>query len=234
MKEIWAQLKDIVAKYGLPTTIQGVTYKAKAEKWQRRRVLGVRGRVYEYEVSDIINKYRLLQNYDKDSDNRLKEPPTDHDDDGHERVIIDDEFFKNYVIISDLGVKTTDNGDLEITTKGVVRFILSKELVEEQGLSKAQLAIFTAADDSMSNTINNGDTLMVSIYNEDEHQKPLGGVYVILFNGALMVKRLQYNPVNASYNVISDNEQYQAFSVTPKDEPAFKVIAKVERVVLKK
>ena len=234
MKEIWLTPRELAGKYNCPKTVQGVALRARNENWQKRKAKGVRGGGYEYEVSDIINKYKLLQNYGKDSDNRLKEPPADYDDDGHERVIIDDEFFKNYVIISDLGVKTTDNGDLEITTKGVVRFILSKELVEEQGLSKAQLAIFTAADDSMSNTINNGDTLMVSIYNEDEHQKPLGGVYVILFNGALMVKRLQYNPVNASYNVISDNEQYQAFSITPKDEPAFKVIAKVERVVLKK
>jgi Predicted transcriptional regulator len=56
MKELWVQLKDIVAKHGLPSTIQGVTYKAKVEGWERRRVSGVKGRVYEYEVSDIINK----------------------------------------------------------------------------------------------------------------------------------------------------------------------------------
>ena len=56
MKELWIQLKDIVGKYGMPSTIQGVTYKAKTENWVRRRVSGVKGRVYEYEVSAILNK----------------------------------------------------------------------------------------------------------------------------------------------------------------------------------
>ena len=235
MKPIWLTAKNLIGKYNLPSTVQGLTKRARNENWQKRKAKGIKGGGYEYEVSDIINKYKLLQNYDKDSGNKLKESPTDHDDDDrYERIVVDDVFLKNYMLLGDLGVEIGDNGDLKITTNGVARFILSKEFIEQQGLSNTQLATFTATDDSMSNTINNGDALMVSVYNEAEHQRPLDGIYVILFNDVLMIKRLQYNPVNASYNVISDNKQYQAFSVTPKDEPTFKVIAKIERVITKK
>lgn len=234
MKEIWLTPRELAGKYNCPKTVQGVALRARNENWQKRKAKGVRGGGYEYEVSNIINKYKLLQNYDKDPDNRLKEPPADYNDDEYNRRVVDDDFFKNYVLVGDLGVKTTSSGDLKITTNGIARFILSKEFVEQQGLSNTQLATFTATDDSMSNTINSGDTLMVSIYNEAEHQRPLDGIYVILFNDVLMIKRLQYNPVNASYNIISDNQQYHTFAITPANEPTFKVIAKIERVISKK
>lgn len=235
MKEIWVQLKDIVAKHGLPSTIQGVTYKAKTEKWQRRRVLGVKGRVYEYEVSNIIDKCNTTKEHDKSSNNRLEEKSQDYTTENIEqnRIPVDDAFFKNYVMVGDLNVDTT-NSDLKITTNGIARIILSKDFVEQQGLLNAQLATFTVTDDSMADTIKNGDTLMVSVYDNTKQQKAVDGIYVILFNNVLMVKRLQYNPVKVSYNVISDNQNYQPFTVTPKDEPTFKVIAKLERVLSKK
>lgn len=232
MKQVWLTAKKLIGKYDLPSTVQGLTKKAKNENWQKRKAKGIKGGGYEYEVSDIINKFELLQNYEKDSSSKSEESSLDYNKSN--RILVDDDFFKNYVLVGDLDVKTTDNGDLKITTNGIARIILAKEFVEQQGLSNTQLATFTATDDSMANTINNSDTLMVSIYNEAEHQRPLDGIYVILFNGVLMVKRLQYNPVNASYNIISDNQQYHTFTITPKDEPTFKVIAKLERVLSKK
>lgn len=184
--------------------------------------MGVKGRVYEYEVSSILNK-------DNDFDNKLQEPSAKYN-----RIPVNNDFFNNYVMVGDLSVETADNGELNVKTNGIARIILAKDFVEQQGLANAQLATFTATDDSMTETINNGDTLMVSVYNETEQQRPLDGIYVILFNNVLMVKRLQYNPVTASYNVISDNAQYQSFTITPKDEPTFRVIAKLERVLSKK
>ena len=236
MKELWVQLKDIVARYGMPSTIQGVTYKAKTENWQRRRVMGVKGRVYEYEVSDIINKFELLQNYKANSDNTLREPSPDYNT-GDLRVrgiSVDESFFNNNNIIGELKVDIKDNNTVNISTEGAAWIILSNEFIRRQGLSNAKLATFTAIDDSMADTIRSGDVLLVSIHSDNEQTRVLDGIYVILFNGAVMVKRLQYNPVTASYNIISDNTQYQTFTIIPKDEPAFKVIAKLERVLSKK
>ena len=225
MKELWIQLKDIVGKYGMPTTIQGVTYKAKTENWARRRVSGVKGRVYEYEVSAILNKgfgklEELTVGYDTDKNQQFKIPV--------------DDFFKDHTIISELKVDTSNIDKIKISTDGKAWIILANEFIEQQGLSNVKLATLTAIDDSMSDTIKNGDILLVSIHNDTEQAKVLDGIYVLLFNGAIMVKRLQYNPVQASYNVISDNQHYETFKVIPTEEPSFKVIDKLERVLSKK
>lgn len=232
MKPIWLTAKNLIGKYNLPNTVQGLTKKARNENWQKRKVKGIKGGGYEYEVSDIINKFELLQNYDADPDNTLRESSTEYET--KNKIPVNNNFFENYVLVGDLSVETADNGDLKVKTNGIARIILARDFVEQQGLANAQLATFTATDDSMTDTINNGDTLMVSVYNETELQRPLDGIYVILFNNVLMVKRLQYNPVTASYNIISDNAQYQSFTITPKDEPTFRVIAKLERVLSKK
>ncbi|OCG56013.1 helix-turn-helix domain-containing protein [Gilliamella sp. Fer4-1] len=225
MKELWIQLKDIVGKYGMPSTIQGVTYKAKTENWVRRRVSGVKGRVYEYEVSTILNK----------RNEKMEELAADYNNDNNQKLKIPvDDFFKDHTIIGELKVDTSNIDDIKISTDGAAWIILSNEFVERQGLSNVDLATFTATDDSMSDAIKNGDTLLVSIHNDSTEQaKALGGIYIILFNGVIMVKRLQYNPVDVSYSVISDNQNYKAFTVQ-KEDPNFKVIAKLERVLSKR
>lgn len=238
MKLIWLTAKDLIGKYNLPNTVQGLAKKARNENWEKRRVKGQKGGGFEYEVSNIINKFELLQNYEKGLNNKPQTQSSNHNEDEDEKktngIPVNDDFFKNYIMVGDLGIETTNSNDLKITTNGIARIILSKDFVEQQGLLNAKLATFTVTDDSMADTIKNGDTLMVSVCDETEQQKAVDGIYVILFNGVLMVKRLQYNPVKVSYNVISDNLDYQPFTVTPKEEPTFKVIAKLERVLSKK
>lgn len=45
---MWVELKNIVGVGGLPTSIQGLTKKAKAENWERRRKENVQGKIFEY------------------------------------------------------------------------------------------------------------------------------------------------------------------------------------------
>ncbi|TFU51117.1 hypothetical protein E4T92_06395 [Pasteurella sp. WM03] len=49
----WYELKKITGIGGLPTTVQGITKKAKLENWKRRRVASVKGNVFEYYVGDM-------------------------------------------------------------------------------------------------------------------------------------------------------------------------------------
>lgn len=169
-------------------------------------------------------------------DNQLQELTKNYDinDKKQFKISVDDDFLKNYVIVSELEVDTSDARNVKVTTDNVGQIILSKQFVERQGLSSIKLATFIASDDSMADTIKAGDTLLVSIYNERQQVKALDGIYVILFNNILMVKRLQYKPIEVAYKVISDNVEYQSFTISSKEEPTFKVIAKFERVVLKK
>ncbi len=53
MIQEWFEMKELVGVGGLPTTVQGITKKAKLENWQRRRVAGVKGNVFEYYVGDM-------------------------------------------------------------------------------------------------------------------------------------------------------------------------------------
>ena len=53
MIQEWFELKELTGVGGLPTTVQGITKKAKLENWQRRRVTGVKGKVFEYYVGDM-------------------------------------------------------------------------------------------------------------------------------------------------------------------------------------
>ncbi|MDH3001478.1 ci repressor-like protein [Chelonobacter oris] len=52
MKE-WELVKNLLGIGGLPNTPQGVLLNAKKGNWQRRRVKGVKGNVFEYYVGDM-------------------------------------------------------------------------------------------------------------------------------------------------------------------------------------
>lgn len=52
MKE-WELVKNLLGIGGLPKTPQGVLLNAKKGNWQRRRVAGVKGNVFEYYVGDM-------------------------------------------------------------------------------------------------------------------------------------------------------------------------------------
>ena len=49
----WILIKDSVGQVGFPTTPQGVAKRAIIEQWQRRRVEGVKGNVYEYNIESM-------------------------------------------------------------------------------------------------------------------------------------------------------------------------------------
>lgn len=52
MKE-WELVKNLLGIGGLPNTPQGVLLNAKKGNWQRRRVAGAKGNVFEYYVGDM-------------------------------------------------------------------------------------------------------------------------------------------------------------------------------------
>ncbi|AWX13101.1 hypothetical protein CEP49_06150 [Mergibacter septicus] len=62
---MWVELKNILGIGGLPTTVQGVTKKAKSENWERRRKAGAKGNVFEYAFTSLPQEVQaelLLKN----------------------------------------------------------------------------------------------------------------------------------------------------------------------------
>ncbi|MBF0784331.1 DNA-binding protein [Muribacter muris] len=74
MKE-WVLVKDLVGVGGLAGTPQGVAQRAKKENWQRRRVAGVKGNVFEYYVGDMPESVRQALGF---TAVHFSEPPHDY------------------------------------------------------------------------------------------------------------------------------------------------------------
>ncbi|WP_075321677.1 transposase domain-containing protein [Histophilus somni] len=67
---MWIELKEILGVGGLPTTVQGITKKAKLENWERRRKEGVKGNIFEYAFTSLpqaVQAEYLLKNTSKDN-----------------------------------------------------------------------------------------------------------------------------------------------------------------------
>jgi len=72
------------------------------------------------------------------------------------------------------------------------------------------LSVIRVEGDSMLPTLADGDEILVDRC--DGRQRLRDGIYVLRLEGALMVKRLAFNPVNRSVTIRSDNEAYPSWS----------------------
>ena len=77
------------------------------------------------------------------------------------------------------------------------------------------LSIIRVDGDSMVPSLAHGDEILVDRC--DGRQRLRDGIYVLRLEGALMVKRLAFNPVNKSVTIRSDNDSYPSW---PDCDPA--------------
>lgn len=77
------------------------------------------------------------------------------------------------------------------------------------------LSIIRVEGDSMLPALAHGDEILVDRC--DGRQRLRDGIYVLRLEGALMVKRLAFNPVNKSVTIRSDNDAYPSW---PNCDPA--------------
>lgn len=71
------------------------------------------------------------------------------------------------------------------------------------------LSIIRVDGDSMLPALAHGDEILVDRC--DGRQRLRDGIYVLRLDGALMVKRLAFNPVNKSVTISSDNDAYPSW-----------------------
>ena len=72
------------------------------------------------------------------------------------------------------------------------------------------LSIIRVEGDSMLPTLADGDEILVDRC--DGRQRLRDGIYVLRLEGALMVKRLAFNPVNRTVTISSDNVAYPSWA----------------------
>ena len=86
------------------------------------------------------------------------------------------------------------------------------------------LKIFTAAGDSMTPTIEDGDVLLCDVGRKDFRN---GGIFLITINNEWFIKRLRLK-INGDLEIISENyEKYSTETLHPDDEVELVVIGRV-------
>lgn len=85
-----------------------------------------------------------------------------------------------------------------------------------------QLAVIKVNGDSMEPYLADGDTVLVDMSDTVPRKD---GVYVLNYNGELVVKRLVVKPALRRITVISDNSRYEPYDV--EDGENFRVVGKV-------
>ena len=115
-------------------------------------------------------------------------------------------------VVASMGYGVTIYNEQETAT-----YSISKKLVRDLGVNKGKTEIIFAQGDSMSPTIEGGDSLLV-----DHSRKEIydGKIYCIRMEGQLYAKRLQKIPPNI-IRIVSDNDKYRCFEIDLSKTPEF-------------
>ncbi|QTM01915.1 S24 family peptidase [Mannheimia sp. ZY171111] len=209
----WIELKTIIEELNLDISIQGLTQKAKKANWERRRIEGVKGKIYEYRIADMPLDIQKALGFDFA---KLEENPTAYED---EKPMLRLEVLDVY---ASAGNGSFVTGDLTSYTHAVEFENAYFAQVFQRANAKG-LSIINVDGDSMEPTIGNGDLLFVdttkAAYQGD-------GVYVFSYGENLYVKRLQF--AGDVLLVISDNPRYKEWEIKKENEHKFKIHGKVE------
>ncbi|WP_244153102.1 helix-turn-helix domain-containing protein [Rodentibacter genomosp. 1] len=196
MIQEWFELKELTGVGGLPTTVQGITKKAKLENWQRRRITGVKGKVFEYYVGDMPPSVQAALGFDVSQDGFTQKG---------------DEF--------------EQIPDLSVTESGVMRkyFHFRTDWLKKMAISIAHSTFFKMPDNAMERTIYKGDRALITLFFHDKVKRGLAtledvwrlkeGLYVVRINNRLTIRRLQFDLPKGLY-VLSDNPDYHPIHLT--------------------
>ena len=110
------------------------------------------------------------------------------------------------VIIKALDREPTPEANITDGNRGVVSIRFSKEWINSRSQTDPDsIKVFNMTGQSMVNTLNNGDILIV-----DTSIKEIKylGVYVLEEEGRYAVRRIDYHPDQGSATIILDSEQF--------------------------
>lgn len=95
----------------------------------------------------------------------------------------------------------------------MIRVSLSFLRIYCPGANNHSLHIITCRGDSMEPTLSDGDTVIVDV---SQKNPTTDGVYAVVLNGSVFVKRLQF--LKNGYRLLSDNKHYDAIDVEKYDD----------------
>lgn len=212
MKE-WFLIKDLIGMEELAGTPQGIAQRAKKENWQRRRVAGQKGNVFEYYVGDMPESVQKTLGF---TQTVTKAEP---------KTLVAAQTADDMELVPFYDVRASAGfGAFNSEVYAPDDYIgLSKHWLDVRGLYLNRLVFITALGDSMYPTISDGDMLLI---NQATKQPKDGKIYVFRQGDQLWVKRVQ--GIIGGIRLISDNKAvYNPVDVMFDDALDFEVLGQV-------
>lgn len=131
----------------------------------------------------------------------------------------------DYVLAPRHNVHASAGGGSIISDESVVNHLAFKRewITQSLGCQPDKICVIEVRGDSMTPTINDADLLLLDLRMARQKTE---GVYVIQFQGGLLVKRLRYK-INGTVEVISDNARYPTETLTHKEAEDLQVLGRV-------
>ena len=123
---------------------------------------------------------------------------------------------KEYITLEHIHISPSCGaGTTVINLPEVTPITLGKKMIESvlHVSNPMNLKVFTASGDSMEDTIDDGNLLLVDTGRTDFNN---GGIFIITINNEWFVKRLR-RKLNGQLDIISDNPAYPVESYMPDD-----------------
>lgn len=214
----WFLSTELVGLDGMPNSPTGVSQKAKRNNWLSRKAAG-NGRALEYHISnfhdEVLNalneKFGTLGESNVSSIHRAT-------------TNSDSVSIPEFNVNAAAGAGKLVSGEHQTGT-----FTVSAHLIRDLGLQPEHTAIVFCSGSSMMPTMNDNDRILVDTRELAEPVKD--GVYVIRVDDMVYVKRLKWNILAQGYEIISDNPDYDSFSMFGEDLNRLKIIGRAAMVM---
>ncbi|AWK84506.1 helix-turn-helix domain-containing protein [Photobacterium damselae] len=224
MKE-WFSSAELSTIKGMPNTASNVTRKAKKENWESRQKAGVKGISYEYHIDSLPDDVQkdLLKAYTE------PEKDTPYQNVSSEEIPV-------YDIAASAG-----NGCVPCLYEEPIGHMgIQLDMLRIMGISSANsLFVMPVSGDSMEPTLYDGDMILVKKLTDNFLL--IDGVYVLRLGDSVKVKRIQYNKINHTLIIKSDNHYLYRDEVIEGDnliqcekDNQIQVIGEVLRVLMAK
>ena len=129
---------------------------------------------------------------------------------------------KGFVTFSQLRTIKSESSDKKKQLSGIISFNV-EWIKNDLDIPHQDLILFTVQGDNMSPTLNDGDLTLVDLQASKFED---GSIYVIEFNDALLVKRVQ-KKLDGSIIIKNDNTLYETESLSIDQVEKLKIIGRV-------
>ncbi|MCL9782101.1 peptidase [Vibrio sp. S4M6] len=214
----WFLSSELIGLKGMPNSLTGIGQKARRNNWLSRKASG-NGRAMEYHVSnfheDVVKE--LEAKYGKVSGAN-----------GSSIYAVNE--VCESVHVPEFDVKAAAGAGILVSGEHQIgKFSVSAQLIKDLDLHPDHTAVIFCAGSSMLPTISDNDRILVDTRELTEPVKD--GVYVIRIDDMVYVKRLKWNILQQGYEIVSDNPEFDSFSMFGEDLNRLKIIGRAAMVM---